>query len=401
MLLLKFDLVQTVAFACFLFVIGLYLYNYFHMQSDINVPPVIVGGIIFVITRLLLKGKINFEFDFTFLEPSYTIFFTIIGFSITADFFKHTKKEIILLLLSATGLIIIQNLVAYFLGKGLGLSPLISLMTGSATLTGGAGTATSVAATLEPLTKTEGLMEVGIAFSSLGVLFASLLGTPFCSQIIKRNNLHTQRSFSTDAKKITKKIFFSEGHAKITLESILMTIFQICLIAGIAITLSNYLSSRKIIIPSILIATFLAICLRALFDHAHKSYISPQLLRFFADFNLMILLALSMMSIDLHNLSNLSLPLLVIFIVQLLLTFAWCYFVTYRLFGSDYNGVFAMSGHIGFGIGTTENALVNIENLSILYEPNPEITFATIAVGAFLIDIININLIYFIFNLLK
>lgn len=74
MLLLKFDLVQTIAFACFLSVSGLYIYNYFRMESSANVPPVIVGGIIFVIARFLLKGKINFEFDFTFFEPSSTLF---------------------------------------------------------------------------------------------------------------------------------------------------------------------------------------------------------------------------------------------------------------------------------------------------------------------------------------
>lgn len=401
MLLIKFDLVQTVAFACFLYVIGLYIYNYFRLESAANIPPVIVGGIIFVIARLLLKGKINFEFDFTFLEPSSTIFFTIIGFGITANFFKHTRKEVFRLLLSATGLLILQNLLAYLLGSTLGLPPLISFMTGSVALTGGPGTVSSVAETIKSLTRTPGLMEVGLAFSSLGVLFASLLGTPFSTNIIEKQNLFPTKHPIESNTKISRNVFFNEEHAKITLESILMTLFQICFVAGIAITLSSYFARLHFAIPSILIAIILAICLRGLFDSIFKTHVSPQLLRFFADFNLMILLALSMMSIDLHYLLALSLPLLVMFIAQLILAFAWCYFVTYRLLGNNYKGALAMSGHIGFSIGTTENALVNIENLSIIYEPNPKTVFATIVVGAFLIDIINLNLLYLYFNLIR
>ena len=399
MLLLRFNLVQTVAFACFLFALGVYLYNYFHLESDINIPPVIIGGTIFIIARIILKGKINFEFDFTFFEICSTIFFTIIGFGITIDFLKQAKTEVFRLLLSATGLLIVQNILAIFLGKALGLSPLISFMTGSAALTGGAGTASAVASSLEPYTKTQGLMEIGIAFSSLGVLFASLFVTPFCTKIIEKKNLFSTKNPKPQNTRIIKNLFLNETHTKITLENILMTIFQICFIAGIAITLSNYLEACNVYVPSILIAVFLAICLRGLFDKIFKAQVSPRLLRFFADFNLMLLLALSIMSIDLQHLHSLSIPLFIIFTTQILTTFAWCYFVTYRLMGANYKGAVAMAGHLGFGIGIAENALVNVENLSKLYEPNPEIAFATFVVGAFLINIVNINFLYLLFKL--
>ena len=400
MLLLKFDLIQTIAFACFLYILGIYVYDYFRMESSANIPPVIIGGAIFVIARLLLKDKINFEFDFTFLVPSSTIFFTIIGFGISIDSFKVAKREIAYLLASAVGLLLLQDVVSFFLGKLLGLSPLVSFMTGSVSLTGGIGTVSSFISAIEPFMDTKGVMEIGIAFCSLGILVVSLMGTQFCARVIKRHNLHSVQNTTQNEKHISQFLFLEEQNSKVTLESILMTLFQICFIAGVAITLSHYFATLGYAIPSILIATIFAIVLRWCFDKTSKSHISHKILRYCANFNLMILLALSMMSINLDYLTTLSLPLLVIFLAQVALAIAWCYFVTFKLFGSNYRGVLAMCGHLGFGLGITENSLVEMGNLSNTYEPDYKVTFATLIVAAFLIDIVNVYVLYLYFNLI-
>ena len=212
--------------------------------------------------------------------------------------------------------------------------------------------------------------------------------------------LHSAQDSRQGKKHITQLLFLDKENTKITLESVLMTLFQICFIAGVSISLSNYFATLGHAVPSILIAIMLAIVLRWCFDKTSKTHISHKLLRYCANFNLMILFALSMMSINLDYLTTLSLPLLTIFIAQVILAIAWCYLVTFKLFGSNYRGALAMCGHIAFGLGLTENSLVDIENLSNTYEADYNVTFATLIVGAFLIDIVNAYILFLYFNLI-
>ena len=68
-------------------------------------------------------------------------------------------------------------------------------------------------------------------------------------------------------------------------------------------------------------------------------------------------LALAMMGLQLYQLADLAGPMVVILLIQTVLTGLFVYFVTFNMMGRDYDAAVLMTGHCGFGMGATPNAL--------------------------------------------
>src|ERR687883_520660 len=90
---------------------------------------------------------------------------------------------------------------------------------------------------------------------------------------------------------------------------------------------------------------------------------------------------------------------LVILAVQVVLMIAYAVFVTYVLMGRDYEAAVTASGHIGFGLGTTANAVANMEALAERFGPAPRSFLIVPVVGAFFIDFSNALVIGIFVNL--
>ena len=70
------------------------------------------------------------------------------------------------------------------------------------------------------------------------------------------------------------------------------------------------------------------------------------------------------------------------------------YCIPYLLiFGRNYDAVMLGAGAIGFGLGATPNALVNMLSLAGKHGPSPRAWLVVSLVGAFLIDFANAFLI--------
>ncbi len=110
------------------------------------------------------------------------------------------------------------------------------------------------------------------------------------------------------------------------------------------------------------------------------------------------------MAIDgmkLWELVNLALPLLVILIGQVVLIGLFCWLCVFLLMGRDYEGMMLSVGMIGFGMGATANAMINMNSLSRKYGPAPRAFLIVPLVGAFLIDFANALIITTMSNWLK
>jgi ESS family glutamate:Na+ symporter len=80
---------------------------------------------------------------------------------------------------------------------------------------------------------------------------------------------------------------------------------------------------------------------------------------------------------------------LVILTGQVALMALYATFVTYNFCGRDYDAAVLVSGHCGFGLGATPNAIANMQAVSDKYGPAPRAFFLVSIVGAFFIDIVN------------
>jgi ESS family glutamate:Na+ symporter len=69
--------------------------------------------------------------------------------------------------------------------------------------------------------------------------------------------------------------------------------------------------------------------------------------------------------------------------------------------GRDYEAAVTASGHIGFGLGITPNAVANMDALVEGYRPAPRSFLIVPIVGAFFIDFSNALIITAFINLVR
>jgi glutamate:Na+ symporter, ESS family len=112
-------------------------------------------------------------------------------------------------------------------------------------------------------------------------------------------------------------------------------------------------------------------------------------------------LVIALMDLKLWQLAGLALPMLVILSVQVVLMLLYAVTVTFPLMGRDYEAAVSASGHIGFGLGTTANAVANMEALEDRYGPAPRSFLIVPVVGGFFIDLSNTIVITLFLNVVK
>ena len=95
----------------------------------------------------------------------------------------------------------------------------------------------------------------------------------------------------------------------------------------------------------------------------------------------------------LWELAGLALPLTVILVVQLAVVALVAAFVVFRAMGRDYEAAVMSSGFVGFMLGTTANAMANMEAMVQRFGPAPRAFLVVPMVGAFFIDFTNAILI--------
>ena len=91
---------------------------------------------------------------------------------------------------------------------------------------------------------------------------------------------------------------------------------------------------------------------------------------------------------------------IVILIVQTVITALMVYFVTFNLMGRAYDAAVLTSGHYGFGMGATPNAMANMDTLTTAFGPSEKAYLIIPICGGFLTDIVNVFLITFFMGIL-
>ncbi|GAM59001.1 sodium/glutamate symporter [Vibrio ishigakensis] len=106
-----------------------------------------------------------------------------------------------------------------------------------------------------------------------------------------------------------------------------------------------------------------------------------------------LFLSMALMELKLWNLLDLALPLLAILMAQILFTLLFVYWVTFRVMGRSYDAAVMSAGHVGFGMGATPTAMMNLNAITSHYGPSTQAYFVVPLVGAFFIDIVNLAII--------
>jgi len=366
----QLNMAETVGFAIILLLLGRWIKRKVNFFERFFIPAPVIGGTLFSI--VLLIGYLTETFTFTFNDDIKNLlmiaFFTTVGFSASLKILKKGGVGVALFLLAATILVILQDIVGPVLAKALGIDPLLGLAAGSIPLTGGHGTSGAFGPELEKL-GASGATVVAVASATYGLISGCLIGGPIARRLMIKNNLKpTEGKAGFDTSLLNTE-------SEMTEESLFSAVVYIGIAMGIGATvnilLNNFFVAHdiKIKFPAYLMGMVVAAIIRNILDFNHKQ--------------------LALMSMKLWELIELAGPLSVILIVQTIVMALFAYYVTFSIMGRDYDAAVIATGHCGFGLGATPNAIANMETFTATNGPSVKAFFIIPIVGSLFIDFVN------------
>jgi ESS family glutamate:Na+ symporter len=323
--------------------------------------------------------------------PFLVAFFTCIGLNASWSLVKRGSGWLILFLLLSALLAVAQNLIGVVMARLLGVSPLLGIVCGSLTLTGGVGTALGFAPDLEKAGLT-GAAVVGVAAATFGLVAGGLLGGPLGGRLIQRRNLKPDvapgvhlEAGSTGESGVLQDIRHLVAYGRPWLLHLL--ILLACIKAGSWV--SYLIQQSGITFPVYMGAMILGLVVRNGIDVSGRRWIRTEIVDTLASVALGLFLAIAMMSLNLIELAHAAAPMLIILAIQIIAMGCFARFVTFPCMGGNYDAAIMAAGQCGFGLGATPNAVANMKTLVDRFGPSPRAFLIVPVVGGFLIDFLN------------
>lgn len=329
-------------------------------------------------------------------------FFTCVGLNATWRLVRGGSGGLLVFWAVASVLAVLQNVVGVALARLLGESPLLGVVCGSLTLTGGHGTALGFASTFVqagfPAAAT-----VGAAAATFGVVCGSLIGGPVATSLIKAKGLKPQaqagavleeRSAEGGWLRLARDFAGRGGSAALHALALLVVIK---LGAGV----SHAMQSAGLVFPAYMGALLVGLVVRNVCDLAGWNWINSETVDIIGSLLLGVFLTITMASLNLAELAGSAAPMLVILIVQVALVAVFARWIVFRVMGNNYDAAIMSAGLCGFAMGATSNAVANMEALTRRFGPSPRAFLIVPTVGGLLVDLVNSFNITFFLNFLK
>ena len=397
MLALNLDMIQFLAFATVILLIGQFLRKRISFLEKYCIPAPVIGGLLFAILALILRqtGILAFVFNNTLQSVLMTAFFTTVGFTASFRVLKKGGVKVFTFLAVAVVLVVIQNVLGVSLAKVFGLNELIGLSTGSTPMTGGHGTSGAFAPLFEDRGAI-GAMSVAMAAATFGLVMGSMIGGPIAKRLIEKHRLEPDTGSNL---KNTEMVDYPQMHEDPEFEStpveeqlipatITSATIQIILAMGIGTIISAFLG-QFMTFPSYIGAMFAAAIMRNISD-IKKTWKTPEIeIEMIGGIALSLFLSMALSSLKLWELAELAVPMVVMLVAQTALMAIFAYFVTFNVMGRDFNAAVIAGGHCGFGMGATPNAIANMQAITGRFGPSPVAFFILPLVGSLFIDFFN------------
>ena len=319
------------------------------------------------------------------------MFFTSIGLSTSLSKLKKGGKALFTFLICVALYVLVQNFVGMSLATLLGLDPLIGLIVGSITLTGGHGTAGAWGTVLEQEYAIQGAVVLGMASATFGLIIGGIVGGPVAKFLIKRHQLaKIQTEHDTHLPQHDVAAFeYSKQTRLITASDAITTLglFAGCIFS--ANFLAQWSAGQWFELPTFVWALGSGVMVRNVIEMLFKQEIFDRAIDVFGNASLSLYLAMALLSLQLWLLADLAGALLIILLVQTVVLILYTIFVTFNVMGKDYDAAVLAAGHCGFGMGATPTAIANIQAVTNRYGTSHKAFLIIPLCGAFFVDIIN------------
>ncbi|HYN01308.1 MAG TPA: sodium/glutamate symporter [Vicinamibacteria bacterium] len=410
--MIQLDFVSTLAAAGLVLFAGYGLQRRVGLLARHNIPAPVVGGLLVAlgITLLRASGHQAVTFDTTLQAPLMIAFFTSIGFGASVPLLRSGGPAVAVFLALATAAAVLQNLAGAAVAAGLGVPPLLGVLAGSVTLTGGPATGLAFAPLFEQA-GVKGASTLAVASAMVGIVAGGIIGGPIGTFLIERRRLRP----AARAASPTPSAAVTAGDTVLALEppdplppalagedpgarALLKGIVSLLAAMAVGSWIGTGFTAAGVTLPAYIGAMLAAAALRNLDDVTGWIRLPHRLLDDLGNAALALFIAMALMTLRLWEIANLALPLAVILAVQVALIAALCFWPTFRLMGRDYDAAVMSSGFCGFMLGTTANAMANMGVLTEKYGPAPRAYLVVPMVGAFFIDFTNAVIITMFLN---
>lgn len=400
-------MIQTLALAAIVLFAGYGIRKRIGVLDRFNIPAPVVGGFLFAGLTLALRqtGVLAFEFDTTLQTPLMVAFFTTIGLGASLALLKIGGAHVVIFWMLASLLTVFQNGIGIGLAMLLGENPMLGLLAGSVTMTGGHGTGAAFATLFEESYGFTGAMTVAMAAATFGLVSGGLLGGPVGTSLVGRFGL-TPRSAASMKQPVglehaaLDSEIDTEPAGEATTAYRLLATLTVILVAMWAGSLVSAWLGQYITLPAYIGAMLVAAVVRNVTDVTKGLRVDQRTIDDIGTIALSLFLSMALMTLKLWELLELALPMLIILAVQVTFVGLFAYFVTFRMMGRDYDAGVMAAGHCGFALGATPNAVANMEAITERFGAAPRAFLVVPMVGAFFIDFSNTIVITFFLQLL-
>ena len=404
---LTLDLIQTVAFAGIILFVGYGVRRLVPVLARINIPAPVCGGlpVAGVLAVLYFSGIQPLKFDTTLQVPLQNAFFASIGFAASLALLKRGGPLVFLFFVIATLVAALQNVLGVAVASALGQHPLMGVLAGSVTLTGGPATGLAFAPLFEQA-GVPGAATLAVAAAMVGIVAGGVMGGPIGTYLVERHvrpvapARPANPTLENLAESALPEPIVTTPAGEDVEAYVLVKHFIVMLTAvGLGIWVSVWLTRLGMTLPGYIGAMLVAAVIRNVDDLTGAFNLSQRIIDDLGNVSLALFLVMALMTLRLWELAGLVTPLLIILSAQVLLIGVVCLTVIPWLMGRDYDAAVMAGGFCGFMLGTSANAMANMGALVERYGPAPKAYLVVPLVGAFFIDFTNALLITFFLNL--
>lgn len=385
----------TLIAATIVLLIGRILVNRIKFLQNFNIPEPVAGGLLIatLLAILYYTQGTTFTFEKPLQDAFMLIFFASIGLSADFSRLKQGGMPLVIFLIIVSVFILVQNFVGMGLAVVLQQNPLMGLITGSITLTGGHGTGAAYGKILTEQYGIANAVDMAMVSATFGLVAGGLIGGPVARRLVNKMGhtaleTSTTQTTETSGSQYDEKTFESTKQQRlITANSAIetMAMFAACL-AFSTLMVKTFPDFK---LPQFVWALGFGVVLRNILTTVFKFDMFDRAIDVFGNASLSLFLAIALMNMKLWQLADMALPMMIILAVQTVIMIFYAYFVTARFMGNDYDAAVLAAGHCGFGLGATPTAVANMQSITNTFGPSHKAFLIVPLVGAFFIDLVN------------
>jgi len=382
------DTLSTLVAATLVLLLGRKMVHSVPLLKKYTIPEPVAGGLLVALALLVLKKSMGWEIDFdmSLKDPLMLAFFATIGLNANIASLRTGGKVVGIFLVVVVGLLVMQNAIGIGMASLLGMDPLMGLLAGSITLSGGHGTGAAWSKLFTERYGFQNATEVAMACATFGLVLGGLIGGPVARYLVRHSSTPEGTPEDSEVPTAFEK---PEVGRVITSLVLIETIAMIAICLTVGKLAAQLIQGTAFELPTFVCVLFVGVILSNTLALLGFYRVFERAVSVLGNVCLSLFLAMALMSLKLWELASLALPMLAILTVQTLFMALYAMFVTYRLMGKNYDAAVLAAGHCGFGLGATPTAIANMQAVTERCGPSHMAFLVVPMVGAFFIDIVN------------